>query len=161
MKQNLLSRIYKDQMVYAPKRYFTGLTATQKRQRLERMREGSRSSSSDPRAYRPFKTDKNRPVRKSKYTKKFESLYPEARSLRDKARVTGVPLNIIKKVYNKGLAAWRTGHRPGASQQAWGYARVHSFLTRGKTFYTTDAHLVQEAIPRMKPRDVKKWASIR
>ena len=29
----------------------------------------------------------------------------------------------------------------GASPQAWGYARVHSFATRGKTYYTADADL--------------------
>ena len=143
-----------------PARYFTGLTEREKRQRLRRIEEGRKSNTSDPRAYRPFKTDKGKRVTKSKYTRKFESLYPDAKSLGDKARVTGVPLNILKKVYNKGLAAWRTGHRPGASQQAWGYARVHSFLTRGKTFYTTDAHLVREAVPRMKNRDIKKWASV-
>lgn len=147
-------------MVYAPKRYFTGLTPRERAQRLRRMREGTQSNSSDPRAYRPFPTDKGKQVRKSRYTQKFERLYPGARSLEQKARVTGVPLNIIKKVYDKGLAAWRTGHRPGASQQAWGYARVHSFLTRGKTFYTTDAHLVREALPRMKPSDIKNWSTI-
>jgi len=33
------------------------------------------------------------------------------------------------------------GHRPGASPQAWGYARVHSFATKGKTYYTADKDL--------------------
>lgn len=147
-------------MVYTPKRYFTGLTPREKAQRLRRMKEGTRRKSSDPRGYRPFPTDKGKKVRKSKHTRKFEKYYPNANSLEQKAHVTGVPLNIIKKVYNKGLAAWRTGHRPGASQQAWGYARVHSFLTRGKTFYTTDAHLVREAIPRMKTQYIKRWSII-
>ena len=147
-------------MVYAPRRYFTGLTPRERKQRLERIREGHKSDSRDPKAYRPFPTDKGKKVRPSGYTKKFESLYPEAKSLEQKARATGVPLGIIKKVYDKGLAAWRTGHRPGASQQAWGYARVHSFLTRGKTFWTVDKHLVLEAIPKMKARDIKKWASL-
>ena len=124
-------------MVYAPNRYFTGLTPLEKSKRLRRMKEGTQRNSKDPRAYRPFPTDKGKKVRKSKYTQKFEKHYPGANSLEQKARATGVPLHIIKKVYNKGLAAWRTGHRPGASQQAWGYARVHSFLTRGKTFFTT------------------------
>ena len=143
-------------MVYAPKKYFTGLTPAEKKQRLRRITEGSKTNSSDPKAYRPFKTDVGKKVKKSKYTAKFEKLYPGATSLKDKAHVTGVPLSIIKKVYDKGLAAWRTGHRPGASQQAWGYARVHSFLTGGKTFFTADAHLAREALSKMKPRDIKK-----
>lgn len=139
-------------MVYAPAKYFTGLTLNERRQRLNRMKA--------PPSYKPFKTDKGKKTRKSQYTRKFESLYPEARSLEQKARATGVPLSIIKKVYNKGLAAWRTGHRPGASPQAWGYARVHSFLTRGKTFWTADRYLVTEAVQKMKSNNIKKWARI-
>jgi hypothetical protein len=30
------------------------------------------------------------------------------------------------------MAAWKTGHRPGASQQQWAFARVNSMLTGGK-----------------------------
>jgi len=47
----------------------------------------------------------------------------------------------LKQVYNRGLAAWKTGHRPGANQQQWGYARVNSFITGGKTRTTADADL--------------------
>ena len=61
--------------------------------------------------------------------------------LPDIAKATGIPLKTVKTIYNRGLAAWRTGHRPGASPQAWGYARVHSFATKGKTYYTADKDL--------------------
>jgi hypothetical protein len=30
------------------------------------------------------------------------------------------------------MAAWKTGHRPGATEQQWGYARVNAFLTKGE-----------------------------
>jgi hypothetical protein len=43
------------------------------------------------------------------------------------------------------MAAWRTGHRPGATKEQWGYARVHSFLLCGKTYYTTDSDIVEKA----------------
>ena len=66
-----------------------------------------------------------------------------------------MPLDIITKVYKKGLAAWRTGHRPGANGQQWGYARVHSFLVKGKTFYTADRKLAIEAMT--KSEKAKKW----
>ena len=46
------------------------------------------------------------------------------------------------------MAAWRTGHRPGANTHQWGYARVHSFLVKGKTFWYTDRKLALEAISR-------------
>lgn len=53
-------------------------------------------------------------------------------ALKNKAEKTGMPLSILKKVYDRGLAAWRTGHRPGAGQHQWGMARVNSFVTKGK-----------------------------
>lgn len=53
-------------------------------------------------------------------------------ALKKKAEKSGMPFGILKKVYNRGLAAWRTGHRPGASQAAWGMARVNAFATKGK-----------------------------
>lgn len=53
-------------------------------------------------------------------------------ALKKKAEKTGVSLTIIRQVMRRGLAAWKTGHRPGASQEQWGYARVNSFLTKSK-----------------------------
>ena len=102
-------------------------------------------SHKNPAAYRPFKTDKGVKTKTSKYTARFTRKFPKAKSLPAKAKATGVPLSYIKQVYNRGLAAWRTGHRPGATQQQWGYARVHSFLLCGKTHYSTDSDLVREA----------------
>ena len=57
--------------------------------------------------------------------------------------------------YNRGMAAWRTGHRPGATEQQWGYARVHSFLLCGKTYHTTDSDLVRKA--KKDSKTAKKW----
>ena len=50
----------------------------------------------------------------------------------NKSKQTGVPYNILKKSYDRGMAAWKGGHRPGASQQQWAFARVNSMLTGGK-----------------------------
>ena len=43
-----------------------------------------------------------------------------------------MPYSILKKVYDRGVAAWRTGHRPGTTPEQWGYARVNSFVTKSK-----------------------------
>jgi hypothetical protein len=48
-----------------------------------------------------------------------------------------VTLGILRSVMRRGMGAWKTGHRPGAGQEQWGYARVNSFLTGGKTIGTT------------------------
>lgn len=53
-------------------------------------------------------------------------------SLKKKAEKTGIPFGILKKVYNRGVAAWKTGHRPGTTPEQWGHARVNSFATKSK-----------------------------
>jgi len=50
--------------------------------------------------------------------------------LQKKADKSGMPYNILKQVYDRGMAAWKSGHRPGASQQQWAFARVNSFITK-------------------------------
>lgn len=52
-------------------------------------------------------------------------------ALKKKADKSGISYGILKKVYDRGMAAWRTGHRPGSSQQQWAFARVNSFITKG------------------------------
>ena len=99
----------------------------------------------NPKAYVGFKTDKGVATKSSGYTDQWKRVFPDALSLEQKSRATGVPLKYIKESYNRGLAAWRTGHRPGATQQQWGYARVHSFLLCGKTYHTTDSDIAKKA----------------
>ena len=95
----------------------------------------------------------------SRYTKDWNKKYGEKSiSLSAKSKISGVPLSILKKVYNKGLAAWRGGsHRPGASQHQWGVSRVNSFLTCGKTWYFPDHKLAQEAMKKS-PKARKFWS---
>ena len=52
------------------------------------------------------------------------------KAVQNKAKKTGMPYSILKQVYNRGMAAWKGGHRPGATQQQWALARVNSFVTK-------------------------------
>lgn len=52
-------------------------------------------------------------------------------ALKNKAEKSRAPLGALTQVYNKGLAAWKTGHRPGVNQHAWAMGRVNSFLAGG------------------------------
>lgn len=52
-------------------------------------------------------------------------------ALRNKAKASNAPLGALRTIYNKGLAAWRSGHRPGAGQHQWAMARVNSVLAGG------------------------------
>ena len=51
------------------------------------------------------------------------------KALASKAKTTGKSLSTIKSVYRRGLAAWKSGHRPGVPQHQWAMGRVNSFLT--------------------------------
>jgi hypothetical protein len=137
-------------MAYLPQKYFAGLNKTRKAQRRAEIRRFGALSHRDPAAYAGFKTDRGVRTRKSSYTATWHRRFPEARSLEEKAQATGVPLRFLLESYNRGMAAWRTGHRPGATQQQWGYARVHSFLLCGKTAVTADADLRREAVAASK-----------
>ncbi len=119
--------------IYAPLKYFRGLeTLKGVETRYKKMLRKN---------YKFFETDKGQKTKTSSYTQKFRKMYPGAKSLPEIAKATKIPLRTVKTVFNRGLAAWRTGHRPGASPQAWGYARVHSFATKGKTYFTADKDL--------------------
>ena len=144
-----------------PARYFAGLSATRKKKRLAEIRHFGAMSSSSPKAYVGFETDKGVKVKTSGYTRKLARIFKDrfgvekSVSTKEKARLSGVPHTYLQDSYNRGMAAWRTGHRPGASQQAWGHARVASFLTCGKTYQTTDSDLATAA--KRKSKTAKAW----
>jgi hypothetical protein len=67
-------------------------------------------------------------------------------ALQKKSDKTGIPYGILKQVFNRGVAAWRTGHRPGTNPTQWGYARVNSFATKSKgTWGGADKDLAAKA----------------
>ena len=73
-------------------------------------------------------------------TEKLLSENDEA--LKNKAEKSGMPLSILRKVFNRGVAAWKGGHRPGTNPQQWGLARVNSFVTKSSgTWGKADADL--------------------
>ena len=85
----------------------------------------------------------------SKFNSKFKKMYGEEleenAGLEKKAEKSGMPLSILKKVYNRGLAAYKGGHRPGATAPQWAMARVNSFVTKSKgTWGKADADLAKQ-----------------
>jgi hypothetical protein len=160
-KDDVMDRVeeYLNKYKYAP-RYLRGLSPDEKFEKkfdikylyLMEKKTGNKS-------YSPIRTDKSKSPNKkiSKYTEKWNKTYEDAKTLKEKSKISGVPLDILKKVNDKGLSAWRGGqHRPGASQQSWGVSRVNSFLTCGKTFYFPDHELAKEAINRS-PKAKSFW----
>lgn len=67
------------------------------------------------------------------------------KALKKKADDTGVPIGILRIIMRRGMAAWKSGHRPGAGQEQWGYARVNAFLTKGEgTWGDADKDVAKE-----------------
>ena len=60
-----------------------------------------------------------------------EELVEEIEGLKKKSEKSGIAYGILKKVYDRGMAAWKSGHRPGTTPQQWAFARVNSFITGG------------------------------
>ncbi len=138
-----------------PHKYYKGLTRKAAAQRRKEILKFGKLHWRDPRAYVGFKTDRGVVGKTSNYTQRFRRLFPDATSLEAKAKATGVPVRFLRESYNRGMGAWRTGHRPGATEQQWGYARVHSLLLCGKTSQGPDADLVRDA--KAASAGAKKW----
>jgi hypothetical protein len=139
-----------------PPKYYRGLTRKQALERKSEIKKFSKLHWRDPKAYVGFKTDKYRKTkRKSSYTAQWDALFPDAKSLEERSKATGVPVKFLDKVFRRGSAAWRTGHRPGQTPQSWSYPRVSSYLLCGKTHYSTDSDQVRAA--KKASAKARKW----
>jgi len=67
---------------------------------------------------------------------KFKNYLEESdkagKSLADKASKSGISVGTLRKVFNRGKAAWKSGHRPGTTPTQWGHARVNAFIVKKK-----------------------------
>jgi len=128
----------KDKEGTQPDVYYKGLKKSTKDKRDAHFKKGAKMDDDNPAAYKPAPGDATADTKPSKHTKKFKQMYGESieldedatKGLKAKAEKSGMPLGILRKVYNRGIAAWRTGHRPGTTPQQWGMARVNSFVTK-------------------------------
>lgn len=140
---------------FFPEKYFKGLSKKKRAERKKEIQKYGSMNWKSRKAYKGFSTDKGVKTKKSQYTKAWDSMFPNAKTLEERSKVTGVPEDLLQKSYDRGLAAWRTGHRPGATQGQWGYARVSSLLLLGKTAFTTDSDLVRDA--KKRSEKARKW----
>ena len=120
-----------------PKKYYKTLPKGLKKKRADFFSKQKYKKSDDDDDYKPAPGDKGAKTKPSIHTKKFKKLFGEIKDLNEKikglenkAKKTGMPYGILKKVYDRGMAAWKGGHRPGTTQQQWAFARVNSFVTK-------------------------------
>jgi hypothetical protein len=78
-------------------------------------------------------------------------------ALKKKSEKSGISVGILRQVFNRGMAAWKSGHRPGAGQEQWGFARVNSFITKGPgTWGKADADLAKKVKASRKKKRVNE-----
>ena len=121
------------------------MSKSTKAARDRHFKKGAKMDDDNPAAYKPAPGDKGAKTRPSKHTKKFKKMFGEdnvetfkqfvaeadvTAALKKKAEKSGMPMGILRQVFNRGVAAWRTGHRPGTNPTQWGLARVNSFATK-------------------------------
>lgn len=164
------------------KKYYKGVDSEDKDDRESQFKKQTKKSDNSDSAYKDAPGDEEAredgDVKTSKHTKKYNKLYkkesvnedkkPEGlnggkiddaaieKALKNKKEESGVDLDILRTIMKRGLAAWKTGHRPGATQQQWGYARVNSFLTKGSgTWGKADKDMADEVRKRGQDKKLK------
>ena len=134
-----------------PAKYHSGLSKSTSDKRASHFKKQGDKPDEQASAYKPAPGDATAKTKTSKHTSKFKAMYGEDMDiafekfiseeyieeksldgLKKKAEKSGIPYGILKKVYDRGMAAWKTGHRPGTTPQQWAYARVNSFTTKSK-----------------------------
>ena len=149
----------KDEPGTQPAKYYSGVKKKTKDDRAAHFRKGAKMDDDNPAAYKPAPGDAGAKTKPSKHTQKYKKMFGEdmpktldqvlnekIEGLVKKADKSGIAYSILKQVYNRGMAAWRTGHRPGTTPQQWAFARVNSFVTKSKgTWGGADKDLAAKA----------------
>ena len=84
-------------------------------------------------------------IKESKHVVNAKKLY-ELKSMkldRNLTRKTGCKLQGLKEIMAKGRGAYFTGSRPGQTPTSWGYARLASSITGGKSA-AVDFHILDK-----------------
>jgi len=104
------------------------------------------------------------PTYREKFYKKHKIARDISLSMFEISKYSGVPMDILKEVFARGVGAWKTNiasvrikgtfeknydlkkypRSARLTAEQWGYARIYSFVMRGKTFSTADADLARK-----------------
>ena len=102
-----------------------------------------------------------RDAKKEKRYKEEVQLDEKIKGLINKSEKSGISYSILKKVYDRGMAAWKTGHRPGTTPQQWAFARVNSFITKGKgTWGGADKDLARQVEMVESVSNINEWGEV-
>ena len=114
-------------------------------------RSGRKSSAQTPAPKKDrVKGSKKNPKGSASKPNKQISFSPRTTAqIREIIKGTGIPMSVAKSVVRRGFGAYSSTHRPNISRQAWGLARLKTFVKKYqggsvKKSYTQDDDLMRE-----------------
>ena len=125
-----------------PKHYTAKLSRKDKKKQEKAISKSNKSYQKGKYYTRPkMKSFKNK---KSSWTQKFHELYPNAKSLKEIEKVTGIPKKALMEVKKKGMGAYySSGSRPNQTAESWGKARMYAYIF-GSPTRKVDKHITQK-----------------
>lgn len=118
-----------------PRRYIPkGLSKRDKKKQREMLKKSRRMYKKGKyftrKKVKSFKSKKSSHVSKAQKIYKIDKIYPG----KELANKTGCSVDALKKIVKKGEGAYfSSGSRPNQTAQSWGYARLASAITGGKS----------------------------
>ena len=137
-----------------PKRYTSGLSAKDRAKQLKSLRKSKKNYRTKRGSQRYVTRPKLKSFKdkKSSWTQTFHQKYPEAKTISQIAKATGIPLKALKAVKKKGMGAYySSGSRPNQTAESWGLARMYSYILGGPT-RKIDKHITKEYSVKFKHR---------
>ena len=125
-----------------PKKYTNKLSIKDKKKQLKALNKSTKNYKKGKYYERPkMKSFKNK---KSSWTQKFHKLYPEAKTLKQIEKVTGIPKKALMAVKKKGMGAYySSGSRPNQTAESWGKARMYAYIF-GSPTRKVDYHITKK-----------------
>lgn len=95
-------------------------------------------------------------TKKKTSTKSKSKSSAKSTGLAAKAKSSGISLSKLQAVYRRGMAAWKSGHRPGVAPQQWAMGRVNSFITGKGGARKADSDLLGKGKKKSTKKTTKK-----
>ena len=125
-----------------PKHYTNKLSIKDKKKQLSEIKKSKKSYKKSK--YYTRKKMKSFKSKKSNWTEKFHKLYPNAKTMKEIEKVTGIPQKALREVKKKGMGAYySSGSRPNQTAESWGKARMYAYIF-GSPTRKVDKHITQK-----------------
>ena len=87
------------------------------------------------------KKSKSPIIQYAKFGEESDNVSAVYQAIAKKAGKSGIDIDVLGEVYDRGMDAW--SEDMPVSQQQYAFARVNSFINKGKSYYTEDADLAE------------------